>query len=147
VATITDVKGRPFDYVVTMEDLAQGQRIGNYSIDFMRQGSKVWEVLVPPVHKKKKTPSLTASPTASPTVGDRPDGHDPRDQYVGRKRIDTPVVKTSGPGAVRIAKVRFNCLRLVASVDDPRDSDVYLRQFSLHRRVVPWEEDGDELSQ
>ena len=44
----TQAKGE-FDYVSTMEDLTQGQRIGNYSIDFQRKGSQQWETLVPPV--------------------------------------------------------------------------------------------------
>ena len=45
---------------------------------------------------------------------DRPDGHDARDQYVGHKRIDRPVVATAG---LQIAAVRFNCLGLVKSVE------------------------------
>merc|ERR1712187_977631 len=45
--------GAPFDYIVTMEDLKQGQRIANYSIDFQRKGSSSWETLVPPVWAKK----------------------------------------------------------------------------------------------
>ena len=64
--------GSLFDYVVTTEDLTKGQRIANYSIEFQRQGSSTWEMLVPPVHKNK-------------SLSDRPDGHDPRDQYVGHK--------------------------------------------------------------
>jgi alpha-L-fucosidase len=64
--------GSLFDYVVTMEDMSKGQRIANYSIEFQRQGSSTWEMLVPPVHKNK-------------SLSDRPDGHDPRDQYVGHK--------------------------------------------------------------
>ena len=83
---------------------------------------------MPPVQKNK-----TAS--AHAPLGDRPDGHDPRDQYVGHKRIDTPVVKTAG---LLIAQVRFNCLQLVASVD-ASDSYVHLRQLSLHKKTVPWE--------
>lgn len=68
---------------------------------------------------------------------DRPDGHDPRDQYVGHKRIDTPIVKTSGAGAVEVAKVRLNCHRLVASVEP--GGPVYVRRMSLHKRRVPWD--------
>jgi hypothetical protein len=107
-------------------------------------------VLVPPVIKN------TTAPTA-PTFSDRPDGHDPRDQYIGtyqidkqtddlrrvllvrvfpicfytgHKRIDMPIVngtKTNG-----IAKVRFNCIESLA---DP----VYISSFSLHKKSVPWE--------
>ena len=65
-----------------------------------------------------------------------PNGHDPRDQYVGHKRIDVPVVDAR---SLEIEQVRFNCIRLVASVDDPADSYVHLRQLSLHKRTVPWE--------
>lgn len=109
-----------FDYVVSMEDLSMGQRIANYSIDFQRQGSTTWETLVPPVIKKKKQ------------VGDRPDGHDPRDSYVGHKRIDFPIVKTSGPDAIDIARVRFNCIRAL-------ETPIHLRSFKLHKKTVPWE--------
>lgn len=68
---------------------------------------------------------------------DRPDGHDPRDQYVGHKRIDTPIVKTSGAGAVDVATVRLNCHRLVASVE--AGEPVFVRRMSLHKRKVPWD--------
>eukprot|EP01065_Artemidia_motanka_P032943 TRINITY_DN39921_c0_g1_i1.p1 TRINITY_DN39921_c0_g1~~TRINITY_DN39921_c0_g1_i1.p1 ORF type:complete len:524 (+),score=162.30 TRINITY_DN39921_c0_g1_i1:65-1573(+) len=111
--------GGQFDYVVTMEDLVHGQRIANYSVEYQQRGSDEWETLVPHVHKKK-------------SLGDRPDGHDPRDQYVGHKRIDFPVVATSGPKAVDVAKVRFSCAR---ALEEP----VFIRSFSLHRRSVPWE--------
>lgn len=117
-------KGAAFDYIVTMEDLAQGQRVANYSIDFQRSGSSAWEVLVPPVwanHSHAPAP-----------LRDRPDGNDPRDSHIGRKRIDVPVVKTSGPGAVDIAKIRLNCIR---ALEEP----IYIRKMSLHRRNVPWE--------
>lgn len=117
-----------FDYIVTMEDLRFGQRIANYSVEFRRTGSKTWEVLVPPVVSN-----------SSVSIGDRPDGHDPRDSYVGHKRIDVPKsgIATSGPNALSIAEVRFSCIRKVqiASASDA----VYLRQFSLHKKVVPWE--------
>ena len=66
--------------------------------------------------------------------GDRPDGHDPRDQYVGHKRIDVPVVPTSGAGRVRVAKVRFSCHQAFA---DP----IHVRSFALHLKNVPWEAD------
>ena len=135
---VVNVTG-PFDFIVTMEDLTRGQRIGNYSIDFRREGSAEWEVLVPPVQPPKppKPHDDDAPPSPAP-LGDRPDGNDPRDQYIGHKRIDVPVVPTSGAGAVAVAQVRFNCIRLVASVDDPADSNVHLRRFSLHKKVVPW---------
>jgi hypothetical protein len=121
---VVDVSGS-FDYIVTMEDLTHGQRIGNYSIEYRLQGATAWEMLVPPVHKNK---------TATSSLHDRPDGHDPRDQYVGHKRIDTPIVATE---KLDIAQIRFNCLQLVKSVT-PGDN-VYLRQISLHKKRVPWE--------
>ncbi len=40
-----------------------------------------WEALVPVQNQSK------------PHAGDRPGGNDPRDQYVGHKRIDFPVVQ------------------------------------------------------
>ena len=117
-------------------------------------------MLVPPVHKK--------------TLSDRPDGHDPRDQYVvscsltcnieftfnsylnvkfkhhdhpdwfgftivmqGHKRIDFPIISTSGSSAPKIEEVRFNCIRLM-NRGLPADTEVHLRQFSLHRKNVPW---------
>jgi hypothetical protein len=127
---VLDVKG-PFDYIVTMEDLTHGQRIGNYSVEYRLKGSTSWEVLVPPVWKNK-----TASTASTPSLGDRPDGHDPRDQYVGHKRIDVPIA-TVDTHKLAIEQVRFNCLQLVASVD-AGDSDVHLRQLSLHKKLVPW---------
>ena len=116
--TVHTDAGSLFDYVQTQEDLTKGQRIANYSVEFQRTGSTDWEVLVPPVIKKK-------------ALGDRPDGHDPRDQYVGHKRIDLPIV--NGTKTQGIAKVRFNCIRSIA---DP----VYIRSFSLHKKTVPWEQ-------
>ena len=116
-----------FDYVVTMEDLTQGQRIMNYSVEFQRPDSSDWETLIPPVWKNKPKPPAGG-------LGDRPDGHDPRDSHVGHKRIDFPVTNTSGPAAVAVAKVRFNCIRSI------KDWKIYVRSFSLHRRNVPWEQ-------
>jgi hypothetical protein len=132
---VIDVSGQ-FDYVVTMEDLSRGQRIGNYSIEFRRKNSTQGETLVPAVQP--------AAPSTRHKVGDerlrsrdRPDGHDPRDQYIGHKRIDLPIVQTSGPGAIAIAQVRFNCLRVVKSLHE--SSIVYVRSFSVHKKRVPWE--------
>jgi len=70
-----DHLGAPFDYVVTREDLLQGQRVANYSFEYQAVGSTLWETLVPPVILNKTNPS---------EFGDRPDGNDPRDQYIGR---------------------------------------------------------------
>jgi len=105
-----------------MEDLAHGQRIANYSFDYQAVGSDVWEVLVPAV-----VPNATA-------LGDRPDGHDPRDSHVGHKRVDRPVPATgarAGAG-VKVARVRFNCL---AAYEEP----IYVRSIELRERQVPWE--------
>ena len=149
-----------FDYVVTMEDLTHGQRIGNYSIEFKRKGGDHWETLVPAVQPNTTSATATTGTTiiqqeeeegalVKGAVGerDRPDGHDPRDQvsqnrprkrkreqanffgfsfsseicgcvsavavlfcprgqYIGHKRIDTPIVPTSGAGAIAVAQVR-----------------------------------------
>lgn len=132
--------GSTFDYVVTMEDLSSGQRISNYSIQYQQRGSSVWETLIPAVIKNTSATARVAAEQAwfkkkgvqHPTLGDRPDGHDPRDQYIGHKRIDFPVVHTSGPAAVDVARVRFNC---ISSLADP----VTIRSLSLHKRTVPWD--------
>jgi len=42
-------------------------------------------------------------------------------------------VPTSGPDAIKIAKVRLSCRRAIAE-------PVYLASFSLHKRTVPWEQ-------
>jgi alpha-L-fucosidase len=122
---VLDVKGE-FDFIVSLEDLSKGQRIGNYSVDYKLKGrGSTWQTLVPPVQPPNAT-----------RLRDRPDGHDPRDQYVGHKRIDVPIVPTSGVEALPIAQVRFNCHRLVESVED--GGAVHLRSFSLHKKRVPW---------
>ena len=97
------------------------------SIEYRLHGSPLWETLVPAVQ-----PPRPGSGGAG-RLSDRPDGHDPRDQYVGHRRIDTGVVDTT---KLSIAQVRFNCIR-VTKAADPADG-VYLRQFSLHKKVVPW---------
>ena len=66
--------GQAFDYVVTREDLLQGQRVANYSFEYLAVGGSAWEVLVPPVVRNA---------SGSGGLGDRPDGNDPRDQYIG----------------------------------------------------------------
>lgn len=114
--------GAAFDYIVTMEELAEGQRIANYTVEFLRDGSDRWESLVPPVKKK--------------SLQDRPDGHDPRDQYVGHKRIDFP----EWPDAMakrQVKKVRFTCLRSI------QDLDIGLRSFAVHKKDVPWEREDN----
>lgn len=118
--------GSAFDYVVTMEELSAGQRIANYSIEFQRSGSATWETLVPPVQKKK--PSLT----------DRPDGHYPRDQYVGHKRIDFPEWPDA-QAPKQAKKVRFNCIRSI------QNRHVALRSFALHKKDVPWERNPTQV--
>jgi len=118
------------DYIVTMEDLTQGQRIGNYSVEYQVRGSSEWKILVPAV-------AATGNATATGgyghgSYGDRPDGHDPRDQHVGHKRIDTPIVDT---GTFELGAVRFNCLKTIAGSES-----IFIRQFSLHKKIVPWEQ-------
>lgn len=135
--------GGAFDYIVSMEDLTRGQRVANYSVDFQRRGSSTWETLVPPVWRNTSHVASgdSAAPHAAPAqrmlwgapLRDRPDGNDPRDSHIGHKRIDVPVVTTSGAGAIDIARVRLNC---IAALEEP----VYIRAFSLHRRNVPWDE-------
>ena len=38
---------------------------------------------------------------------------------------------------VQVGKVRLNCHRLIASVE-PGDEFIHIRQFSLHKKIVPW---------
>ena len=125
-AVVLDVSG-PFDYVLTMEDMRHGQRVANYSIEYKLKGSTAWAMLVPPLYANASAPASS--------LGDRPDGNDPRDQYVGRKRIDIPLLEARG---LPIEQVRFNCNRLAESVDAD-DKVIHLRQFSVHRKLVPWE--------
>lgn len=112
--------GELFDYIVTMEDLKFGQHVANYSVEFIRDGSDKWEILVPPVW-------------ANNTFQDRPDGHDPRDQYIGHKRIDFPEFPDAD-ARTSVSKVRLNCLKSMFG------SQVFIRSFSLHRKSVPWEQ-------
>ena len=124
IAQIAVQPGTEFDYIVSMEDMTQGARFANYSVEFQRVGSPSWEVLVPPVH--------AGSPDEL-QARDRPDGHDPRDSHIGHKRIDLPVVPASGADAIRIKAVRLNC---IAAFEEP----VHVRSFSLHKKTVPWSE-------
>ena len=77
---------------------------------------------------------MPSPPSPPSALHDRPDGSDPRSQYVGYKRIDRPVVDTA---ALDIEQIRFNCIRVIASME--AGSDVYLRQLSVHAKIVPWE--------
>jgi hypothetical protein len=120
-----------FDYVMAMEDLVHGQRVGNYSVEYQAPGSSTWEVLVPAVVPNGTAAALAVGGSGT-GLGDRPDGHDPRDSHIGHKRIDLPVVQTSGAAATKIAKVRLNCISAYAE-------PVYIRKFSLHKKTVPWE--------
>ena len=113
-----------------MEDLTQGQRIANYSVEYRVRGSSEWKILVPAVAARNATGGYGHG-----SYGDRPDGHDPRDSHVGHKRIDTPVVPTSGVGAIVVEQVRFNCLRAIGGA---AGGPVHLRRLSLHLKRVPW---------
>jgi hypothetical protein len=66
-------KSEEFDFIVTMEDLRYGQRIGNYSIEYRLVGSDKWAMLVPPVVAGPPPPPVTAEQPHR--VTDRPDGH------------------------------------------------------------------------
>ncbi len=115
--------GQPFDYVVSMEDLTYGQRIGNYSFSYMAVGGTEWLTLIPPVN------------SSAVSLGDRPDGHDPRDSHIGHKRVDRPIVATgANAGAtIKVARIRFEC---ISAYEEP----IYIRSIELRERQVPWEE-------
>jgi len=69
IAELTLPSNAVFDYIVTQEDLGKGQRIANYSIEYQaHDGGNKWEILVSPSNKSDVD-----------NLGDRPDGHDPRD--------------------------------------------------------------------
>ena len=119
-----------------MEDLAKGgQRVANYTVEFLPADAAddddaAWRTLVP-------TCAVFANGTVAcdggerGALGDRPDGHDPRDQYVGHKRIDFPIVD---PASTPMRKLRFVGLRAVG--DDPT---AFVRSFAVHQKRVPWE--------
>ena len=107
--------GAHFDYIMSMEDLVHGQRIANYSVEYRTAGGGGWRTLVSP-----------SNHSDSRGLGDRPDGHDPRDSHIGHKRIDLPEAPVAG-----IDRIRLSCIR---ALEEP----VYIRKFSLHRRTVPW---------
>ena len=71
-----------------MEDLTQGQRIANYSVEYRVRGSSEWKILVPAVAARNATGGYGHG-----SYGDRPDGHDPRDQHVGYGK--TPLTASS----------------------------------------------------
>jgi len=110
--------GQPFAYVVGMEDLSLGQRIANYTYEYQAVGDSTWRTLVPPVVRNASAEGLS----------DRPDGNDPRDQYLGLRRIDIPVIDTV---AVRVARVRFRCLR---ALEEP----IHMKSMELRQKIVPW---------
>ena len=55
---------------------------------------------------------------------------------IGALTHRVPVV--NGSVFAKIAQVRFKCIRVTLAVDPAED--VYLRQFSLHKKIVPWEQ-------
>ena len=112
-----------------------GQRVANYTVEFLPADAAddddaAWRTLVP-------TCAVFANGTVAcdggerGALGDRPDGHDPRDQYVGHKRIDFPIVD---PASTPMRKLRFVCLRALG--DDPT---AFVRSFAVHQKRVPWE--------
>jgi len=115
LATLHVPPGATFDYVMSAEEMRFGARVANYSVEYQAAGSSVWQMLVPPVPRKAP-------------LDDRPDGHDPRDSHIGRKRIDVPIAHSGG-----VAKVRLNC---IAAFESP----VHVKTFSLHRKKAPWVE-------
>ena len=80
VAQLTVPAGAEFDYIVSAEDMRMGARFANYSIEYTTDGS-LWKILVPPC-----PPKGCGAPSPDKQLGDRPDGHDPRDSHIGHKR-------------------------------------------------------------
>ena len=118
-----------WDYIETKEDLTLSQRITNYTIEY-RRSTGPWLVLVPAV-----LPSPGPGPDATPLrdqVRDRPAGADPRDQYVGFRRIDVPSTIAAKDTAT-VAAIRFVCLESVGE-------EIHLNSFAVFKKNVPWEQ-------
>jgi hypothetical protein len=60
---------------------------------------------------------------------DRPAGADPRDQYVGYRRIDLPIIPVSD--TANITAIRFACKRSIGPV-------IHLVEFGVYKKTVPW---------
>lgn len=119
-----------------MEDLSDGQRIANYTIEFERASEPgAWQMLVPAggdqLHAAGNPSLAGGDPLHAPArslLRDPVSGHFPRDQHVGHKRIDVPSVTLPAD----VSAVRFSCIRAYAE-------PVALRSFSLHQKCVEWE--------
>lgn len=136
------VKGTTFDYIETKEDLTKSQRITNYTVEYRRTADAAWETLVPAVIPSPHGPddhraaSSSSPPTSMPTspshlqsLRDRPAGADPRDQYVGFRRIDIPTIPINE--TANIDAIRFVCL-------DSVGEQIYLDSFAVYKKNVPW---------
>lgn len=115
-------KGTTFDYIETKEDLTKSQRITNYTVEYRRSAGSAWETLVPAV-----TPSPRGPPGEH--IQDRPAGADPRDQYVGFRRIDVPAIPVNE--TANIVAIRFVCL-------DSVGEQIYLDSFGVYKKNLPW---------
>lgn len=108
-----------FDFVETKEDLMQGQSVNNYTVDFQTGAGGPWTTLVPPV-------------LATGGLQDRPAGTDPRDQYIGFRRIDLPVIPRASTTSV--TAVRFRCLSSGAP-----DGQAHIASLAVYKQDLPWE--------
>ena len=120
--------GKPFDYVETREDLTRAQRIMNYSIEYTSDGVS-WHTLVPAINRS------SAGGGAGGGLMDRPAGADKRDQHVGFRRIDVPIIARNVTAAARA--IRFRCLRALTP-------EYHLASLAVFKRSVPWEEEEED---
>ena len=122
VLELPALNGGGFDYIETKEDLTKSQRIMQYAIEYRTASTPegVWLTLVPPVAPQSGNKTK---------LQDRPAGFDQRDQYVGFRRIDEPIIPAAATAGVRA--IRFRCLRSLGEV-------VFLRSLAVYRERVPW---------
>jgi alpha-L-fucosidase len=132
VLHLTSGSSSGFDYIETKEDVSKSQRIMGYAIEYRTAATPegTWLTLVPAVE-----PNATSTPAAASTsLQDRPAGFDKRDQYIGFRRIDVPVISLAATAAVEA--IRFRCLRSIIS---PATGDaIYLKALALYKENTPW---------
>ena len=136
-----------FDYIMSMEEMENGQIIANYSVEYERVSTAgQWEMLVqgggdcgsyPGVsfHCYGAGAAATGNGQLRASLGDPVAGYFPRDQHVGFRRIDVPQNTSTYHlhGGKDVAAVRFSCLGAYA------DMAIELASFSLHKKCFEWE--------
>lgn len=129
-----------FDYIMSMENLENGQIIANYSVEYSRASSPgKWEMLVQAGGDCGPHPGVSqhcyGGIRLGTAVGDPVAGYFPRDQHIGSRRIDVPQNTSTwhSHGGKDVVAVRFNCLAAYGGLA------IELRSFSLHKKCFEWE--------